>query len=345
MNLKRFEDERREDWATLERLTAVRDARRLGPSGVRQRARLYRSAAADLAYARNHYSHDVVVDELERLVSLARTAVYRPPAERAGAVVEYLRTGYWQALWERRRVLGAAVLLFGIAIVSGVYLALTNPAGATVLVPEAFLWITDAQTTDQELGLIDLAGFSVFILTNNIRVTIFAFALGISFGVLTAMLLAYNGVVFGAIAALAVEAGNGEVALEAVVGHGLLELSCIVVGSAAGLSVGWQMLARGPLRLGEAIRSEGLAAFQIALGTAPWLILAGILEGFLSRTGTDWVPATIIGVAVASLFWGLFFWRGPVPATPLDPDLRQVVRPVKVEPTTSPKGTRLRTGR
>lgn len=333
MNLKRFEDSRRGEWRELERLVGISDPRQLGPSGVRRRAQLYRSAAADLAYARNHYPHDVVVDELESLVSTARTAVYRSSTERSGSVRTYLWTGYWQDLWARRWILVAAGVFFLASGAFGSYVAIANPDGATVLVPEAFLWITEAESTDQELGAADLAGFSLFVLTNNIRVTVFSFVLGISFGLLTATLLAYNGVVFGAIATLATQAGNGEVALEAVIGHGLLELSCIVVGSAAGLSLGWRMLKRGNLRLGEAIRQESAVAFKIALGTAPWLILAGILEGFLSRTGTDWVPATVIGVTAAGFYWGLFLWRGPIPTDSSDHEAG--VRPVKVVRSTS----------
>lgn len=336
MNLKRFEEERRDDWEALERLALVSDPRRLGPAGVRRRAQLYRSASADLAYARNHFPHDVVVDELERLVSLARTAVYGTAVTRRATVVRYLATGYWQDLWERRRIVSVTAALFVAAIGFGVYLAQTNPEGATVLVPEDFLWITEADTTDQDLATLDLAGFSLFILTNNIRVTVFAFVLGVSFGVLTAALLAYNGVVFGAIGTLAVASGNAEVAVEAVVGHGVLELSCIVVGSAAGLSLGWSMLNRGERRLGEAMRMEGRTAFQLALGTAPWLVVAGILEGFLSRTGTDWLPATAVGLGTGAVYWGLFLWRGRIPAVSEVNDPGQVARPVKVEPTTSP---------
>ncbi len=335
MNLKRFEDERRGDWEALERLASISDPARLGPSGVRRRARLYRSAAADLAYARNHYPHDAVVDELERVVSMARTAVYDSTTERPGTVREYLWTGYWQDLWARRRILVVTALFFFGSVAFGAFLAQTNPDGATVLVPEDFLWITEAPTTDQELGALDLAGFSLFILTNNIRVTVFSFVLGVSFGVLTAALLAYNGVVFGAIGALAVSAGNGEVAWEAVVGHGMLELSCIVVGSTAGASLGWRMLNRGHYRLGEALRVEGSTAFKLALGTAPWLVVAGLLEGFLSRTGTDWVPATIVGVIAAAAYWGMFVWRGRIPPESSVIDRRQITRPVKVEPTTS----------
>jgi hypothetical protein len=51
-------------------------------------------------------------------------------------------------------------------------------------------------------------------------------------------------------------------------------------------------------------------AFRIAGGTAPWLILAGLIEGYVSRVGLGPVPTTIVGLAVGGIFWGLLVWRG-----------------------------------
>lgn len=48
---------------------------------------------------------------------------------------------------------------------------------------------------------------------------------------------------------------------------------------------------------------------QIIAGTALWLILAGFVEGFASRTGVGWVAVSVIGLVLGGLFWGLYFWR------------------------------------
>ena len=66
--------------------------------------------------------------------------------------------------------------------------------------------------------------------------------------------------------------------------HGVLELSCIVVAGAAGLRIGWALVDPGTL---DARRSRCAArpgaAMEIVLGTMPWLVLAGLVEGFVRR--------------------------------------------------------------
>ena len=90
----------------------------------------------------------------------------------------------------------------------------------------------------------------------------------------------------GVVGGLAIGAGNGRPFFELVTAHGVLELSCIVVSGAAGLRLGWAIIDPGNRTRGEALREEARAAIEIVLGTAPWLVVAGLVEGFLTPSGT-----------------------------------------------------------
>ena len=46
------------------------------------------------------------------------------------------------------------------------------------------------------------------------------------------------------------------------------------------------------------------------LGTIPWVILAGIIEGFVTRAGFGLVPGLILGVGVGVIYWSLVIVRG-----------------------------------
>jgi hypothetical protein len=48
----------------------------------------------------------------------------------------------------------------------------------------------------------------------------------------------------------------------------------------------------------------------IALGTAPWLVLAGLVEGFLTPSGLGAGNAVAIGSALGAVYWSLLVWRG-----------------------------------
>jgi uncharacterized membrane protein SpoIIM required for sporulation len=198
--------------------------------------------------------------------------------------------------------------LVGPAAIGAVW-GITDPEGVKSIVPPGFLWVTEEQSTDQGYGVLGLAGFSTFVMVNNIRVTLFAFALGITLGLGTAFLILTNGLILGAVAGLAIGAGNGDVLLAALAAHGPLELSCIVVGSAAGLSLGRAMLRPGKKTRRNALTTEAAQAFRIAGGTAPWLVVAGLVEGYVSRTGLGPVPTSIVGVVLLTVFWGLLVAR------------------------------------
>lgn len=294
-------------WSVLGDLLERR--RSLQPDEILRMAELYREAVADLAVARRRFGNDPVTAQLERLVADGRSAVYAGTGRRQG-VVGFFADTYWALIVERRRTVGLAALLLLVPGVAGAAWAVVEPETLMGVLPPEFLWVTAADSTDQGYGAAGLVGFSTYVLTNNIRVTLTAFALGITYGLGTAWILVQNGVILGALTGLAIGAGNGKVFVAAVVAHGILELSCIVIGGAAGLSLGRAILRPGPLTRRESLSREAVVAVQLALGTSLWLILAGFVEGFASRTGLSWLPTAVIGVGLGGLFWGLVWWRG-----------------------------------
>lgn len=310
MQITHFKDSRTRRWEELDLLLKEAGSRpeRLSPDRLLRLGQLYRLTAADVAIARREFGADPLTLELEGRAGAARAAVYGKSSRRS-AFVNFIVDGYWNLLHRRRRALAlSAALLIGAAVFGAVFAA-TDAEGAAASVPPDFLWVVEASSTDQGLDAAGLAGFSTAVFVNNILVTVTAFALGITFGVGTAWVLAYNGYILGMLGALAVGAGNGRLFVEAVAAHGILELSCIVVAGAAGLSLGKSILAPGTMRRAESLRLEAPASLRLAAGTALWLVLAGFVEGFASRTGVGWVAVSLIGLTLGGLFWGLYFWR------------------------------------
>jgi uncharacterized membrane protein SpoIIM required for sporulation len=312
VTLERFLRERQRAWTELEELVRAAGRRpwRLGPGRVRRLGELYRSAAADLAFARRRFRGDPVVRRLEELVGRSRSLVYDTRARR-GSLVRFATRGYWRLVAERPLALAvAAALLFAPAALAGGW-ALRDPAGATGLVPREFRAVTEQEEPWQDLDASQQAQFSSYVFTNNIRVTALAFAGGIAFGLLTGLVLVFNGALLGAVAGLMVGAGNGRGFLELVTAHGVLELSCIVVGGAAGLRLGWALVEPGRLpRRVSAVR-EARRTVAIVIGTAPWLVLAGLVESARADWAQLGLPAVLgVGLGLGALYWGLVLWRG-----------------------------------
>jgi len=311
VRLDAFEAQRSPDWRRLQDALARSGGRveRLGPDGVQELGALYRRAAADLAYARRRFPGDPLVGRLETLVVAARGAVYGQGRARGG-VRAFVTTGYWQRLAERPLLVAVSwLLLLAPALVAGLWAA-GDPAAALSIVPSDLQAAADPPPEGRDYDAAEGAAFSFAVMVNNIQVTLTAFAGGVLFGLGTVFALMFNGLILGVVAALAFDAGNGTAFLRLLSSHGPLELSCIVVGGVAGLRVGWSLISPGPQRRGRALVEEARRAVELALGTAPWLVVCGFAEGYLTGPELPVAVQLSIGVALAALFWGLVVWRG-----------------------------------
>ncbi len=316
--LDEFAAPRAAAWAELDQLLRTARSRpsRLGPDGVRRLGALYRAVIADLAVARRRFPGDPVVGRLEDLAQRGRRAVYHTTPARGG-FVEFVSHGYWRRIRERPVLLGVAIACVALPTLLAGYWAWRDPGPASGLVPDAYQSVTQPRTPGQDLGesVDQQSGVSAQIFTNNIRVSFLAFGGGILLGIGTLALLIYNGILLGAVGGLAIGAGNGVPFFELVVGHGVLEMSCIAVSGLAGLRIAAAIVDPGTRPRGEVLRTEARAAVEIVLGTMFWLVVAGLVEGFLTPAGKGLTAMLIVGLGLGATFWGLVWWRGkPAPA-------------------------------
>ena len=310
MDVDRFTRERTAGWDEL--ATLVREAgsrpQRLGSEAVLRLGRRYRAAAADLALARRLFPGQPVTRLLERLVTEARQCVYATEPRRR-SLRAFLATGYWRRVRERPVMLALGVALLFVPMALAAVWALDDPAAALGIVPAEFQGAAEPGSGPGDLAAGEEAALSSEIYTNNIQVTFLAVAGGVLLGLGSAALTIFNGGFIGALIGLTIENGSFDELLRFILPHGLLELTCIAVSCAAGLRLGWAIVDPGPLTRGASLRREARAAMEIVLGTMPWLVLAGLIEGFV--TGGPPLPgAAAIGVIAAGAYWTLLLWRG-----------------------------------
>ena len=291
MRRARFVEERSAGWAELEGLLDRAKGRpeRLGPDGVRRLGALYRGAAADLGFARRAFPGDPLIGPparaggpraagrlRERAAACVRPGV---PVARATGSGSASGRGCWRS--PRCCCSGRPSL--------GWVWGLNDPSAAYGVVPEQFR-NRGGEPAAGNLSLSDEAGFAGQIFTNNIRVTFLAVAAGITLGIGTAVLAIYNGLLVGALGGISHYDGSGQQFLTLVVPHGVLELSLIIVSIVAGLRIGWALVEPGRMTRVESLRAQARPAMELVLGTMPWLVLAGLVEGFFTGSGADVRP-------------------------------------------------------
>lgn len=316
MDVNRFIHERRPSWQELEELLRHLDAhgwRGLGLDRARRFAKLYRGASSDLIRARTATADPAVVDYLNDLVARGYAAVYGGQVARGRAVLAFLWSEFPALVRaEARMVLLAAATLIGGGIIGATAVAI-DPSNASLLLPpmHAEMSPTERVARDEAEGGAreggEAAAFSGFLFTHNMQVAFFAFALGITFGAGTLLLLFYNGLPVGALAAQYHLAGKGLFFWAWILPHGIPELTSVFIAGGAGLVMGRALVAPGRLPRGAALVDAARRAVRLVLGVAPLLCTAGLIEGTISQMHAPVMPyaaklvfAACVAVALAA---------------------------------------------
>jgi len=311
MNLEAFLREGSPAWTELEELLARARSRpeRLGADGVLELGRLYRGLVADVAFARRRFPGDPVLDRLEPLALRARQAVYGERT-RAASLREFVLRGYWRDVRAHRALLAVALIATFVPTLAAAAWAVHDPGAAVGLIPAADRAAAAPHVRHLPSALSTQAAFASSIYTHNITVTFAAFAGGLTLGLGTLLLLAYNGLLLGALGGLSIQAGTFSTFLRLIVPHGLLELSCIAIAGVAGLRLARALIDPGVRTRGDALRADARGAVLMVLGTAPWLVVAGLSEGLVTPRFLPLGEALIYGVVLASIYWGLVLRLG-----------------------------------
>ena len=313
MRAEEFVASRREDWNNLENLIARGSAGRLNPlrpQEVLALAALYRRATADLARAQRDWPGEPVHRYLNGLVARGHGVVYR----RGGDVWKRVRTFYGETLPRTYRgawpyVAASAALLFVPALVS-FFVVLANPDAANGLASPDLIDRVHHHQLWTNIPPDERISEAGAIMTHNIGVVFFAFALGVFFGLPVIWVMITNGVSLGGLFGLTQAYGISGGLFDFVIAHGVLELSIVIAIGGGGLLMGWALVSPGNRKRSDALVIATRRAFTIVLGLAPLLVIAGTIEGNISPSDVPFAAKVAIGLATGSALYSYLLLAG-----------------------------------
>jgi uncharacterized membrane protein SpoIIM required for sporulation len=315
MNLDEFLRQRSPTWQQLATLLerVRRKPEQMTLEEIESLGRLYRMATADLALAQRDFPKQKVALYLNQLVGQAHAIIYRSEPVGWQQLRHFILVAFPQLYRAFLPYTSVAFALFFVGAVAAfgavwhdpdlIYL-IAGPGIAPLVneVEQGKLW-TDIEPAARSSA-------SATILTNNIQVTFTTFAGGVTAGLFTVWILVFNGLsiggIFGLLQAHELSAGLAEF----VVAHGFVELSVIFVAGGCGLSVGDALLRPGLHSRASALIQRARAAVQVILGCAPLLVLAGLIEGFVSPSGLPWWAKLAVGVATGAALHSYWLLAG-----------------------------------
>jgi uncharacterized membrane protein SpoIIM required for sporulation len=284
----RWLEKRKPYWSKLETLlnqSAKSGLKSLTRTDLQELSLLYRQTAADLAAIREDRGSVHFARYVNQLLVRAHNTIYSGRRASASAMFSFFRKTFPVTFRRNLKHFLLAVIIFLIAGGVGAMLTRQNPDFKVKLLGPEMVETIDRHEmwTHSIVGIKPLA--SSAIMTNNMSVSFTTFAFGITAGLGTIYMMAFNGLLIGVIGMACALSGMSLQLWSFVAPHGVLELPAIFIAGAAGFRIAQGLLFPGLLPRRESLARAGLEAVKLILGTIPILIIAGLIEAFVSPTG------------------------------------------------------------
>jgi uncharacterized membrane protein SpoIIM required for sporulation len=308
-------EKRRRYWEELEKLLAQCTASGIGALNrreLRSLSLLYRQVAADLSILRQDQSAQHYARHLNQLLARVHNTIYIGRRGSALNVLRFFTRTFPEVFQRNLRYVLVALIIFLAGGVAGLVTTLYNPNfQLQVLGPEMVETIEHHKMwTHSVVALKPVA--SSAIMTNNLSVTFMTFAMGVTLGLGTLYMVFFNGLLLGVVGTACWLNQMSLPLWSFVAPHGVLELPSIFIAGGAGLRIAHGLLFPGFLSRKDSLQAAGADAIQLCIGTIPMLVMAGILEAFLSPSSESVLLK--FSVAAGLLLLLLLYLSGVQPA-------------------------------
>lgn len=301
-----FVKQNKDKWAAFENV--LNNKGRLHPDKLSD---LYIEITDHLSYAKTFYPNSNTQYYLNSLASQAHQKIYKTKRESKNRIVGFWKTEFPSMFHKHHRELLISFLVFTFFAVVGAFSAANEGDFVRSILGNGYVNMTleNIEKGDPMAVYKQQGEFNMFlgITINNIKVAIYAFAYGIFLGIGTLMVLLQNGIMLGSFQYFFYEKGLLWESARTIWIHGTIEISVIIIAGCAGLVLANGMLFPGTFTRLESFKRGVKNGLKIMISTVPFFIVAGFLEGFVTRHTEmpDWLAIIII---LASLNLIIFYY-------------------------------------
>lgn len=290
MKQRVFESHYQASWQTFTEQLQGLEHGKAKPEHSLDFAARYRHLCQHLALAQERGYSSHLVEQLQQLVMRGHQQLYRHRSHLGASLIGFLLTGLPQLVRrEWRSLLWASLLFYGSLLGMGLLVYLFPDLVYSVVPVEQVHSMESMYASDtQRLGRFgernsgdDWVMFGYYIM-NNIGIAFQTFASGLLFGLGSVFFLFFNGLMIGAVAGHLTQIGSGLNFWSFVIGHGAFELTAITLAGAAGLKLGWALIAPGRWPRSEALRLAAGQSVQLVAGAILLLLIAAFVEAYWS---------------------------------------------------------------
>jgi len=276
-----FIQQNKEKWQEFEQIL---DGQSADPEKLNE---LFVQITDDLSYSRTFYPNRSVRVYLNSLAQRIFLQLYRHRRSQFRRLITFWTDELPLLVYESRRAFRLSALVFLLAFTIGVVSSFMDPEFPRVILGDRYVEMTleniesgDPMAVYKEKGRL---GMSLGITANNLFVAFLTFVLGSIFAIGTVAIMISNGIMVGSFQYFFIEQGLFRESFLTIWTHGTLEISAIIIAGAAGITMGRGLVFPGTLTRIQAFQHSARRGLKIMIGITPIIILAGFIEGFLTR--------------------------------------------------------------
>jgi len=281
MRETQFIKQNKKKWASFERNL---ERNNTNPDEL---SNLFIEITDDLSYSRTFYPNRSVRVYLNNIAQKVFYSVYKNRRSRFNKFLSFWTDTVPQVIYESRNSFFFSLFVFLGAALIGAFSAYMDIDFVRVILGDDYVNMTYQNIENGTPMAVyqDPEQTSMFlsIASNNLMVASLTFLIGLFFGVGTVFILIRNGVMLGAFQYLFISEGVYMDSFFTIWMHGAIEISCIVIAGAAGLTMGGGLVFPGTLSRLQSLQMSARRGLLIMLTVLPLIILAAFIEGFITR--------------------------------------------------------------
>lgn len=306
-----FVKQNKDKWTKFENV--ISNNIRIAPDEL---SALYIEVTDDLSYAQTYYPDSHTLHYLNVLSTKAHQKIYKTQKTSSNRLVRFYTNDFPLFFYKYQKQLLLSFLVFMVFVIIGAFSAMEDAGFSRAFLGDAYIDQTlenikqgDPMAVYKKQNQVDMfLGITI----NNIKVAVYTFSFGILLGLGTVFILMQNGLMLGVFQYFMIEQGFLWESVRTIWIHGTIEISVIIVAGTGGLVVGRSILFPGTYTRLRSFTQGVKDGLKILVSTLPFFIIAGFLEGFVTRyTGMpDFLAVSIIfGSFALILFYYVFYPR------------------------------------
>ena len=268
-------------------------------------ASLYIHLVNDLSYAQTYYTKSKTVTYLNHLAAITYQKIYKTKREEGNRFISFFKTEVPLIVYQYRRYVLYAFIMFFIFTGIGVLSAMNDGSFVRLILGDGYVNMTLENIENGNPVAVYKDGSNwgmwFYITLNNLRVGITSYVLGAFGGLGTGYILLSNCIMLGSFQYFFYEHGVFWESVRGIWIHGSMEIFAMVIEAAAGLVLGASILFPKTYSRMASLKIGIKNSLKIVIGTMPFTIMAGILEGFITRYSPDMPNFLSVAIILVTL--------------------------------------------